>query len=102
LVGKTKKASVGILQLIKENKIRQTYFSTHTKPTISVAFEKPKVFLDDGSPAVWKKFHCHVCGKPAFEYQTKAKIIIAGDAGREAEAVDRVQCKGCKTLFIIS
>ena len=82
--------------------MRPTYYSTHTKPTISVAFEESKVYLDDGQPTVWKKFHCHVCGKPAFEYQTKAKIIIAGDAGREVRAVGRIQCKGCKTLFIIS
>ena len=82
--------------------MRQGYWSTHVKPTISVSLEEPRLYLDEGTPNIWKMFHCHVCGKPVFEYQTKARIIIAGDKGRETQALTRVQCKNDKTLYIIS
>jgi DNA-directed RNA polymerase subunit RPC12/RpoP len=82
--------------------MRRPYAVTHEKPTISPTFESPRVYLDEGSPLVWKLYHCHVCGKPVFEYQTKVKIIMAGDNGKEVQALARIQCKLCKTMYIIS
>lgn len=80
---------------------------THEKPVISVGISTRKeqgpieLNLDNQNPDIWKRFHCPVCGFIAFEYKDSLTIVTAGVTTPDVKSPARVQCKSCKTLFVI-
>jgi len=85
--------------------MRRLYATTHEKPTISVTVgeqrEDISLFVDNSTPDTWKRFFCSACGKVAFEYKDNLQIIAAGNSDESVKAPVRVQCKSCKTVYVI-
>lgn len=87
--------------------MRSQYSVTHEKPVISVSVSasptqgEVELHLDNADPKTWKTFHCPVCGFVAFEYQNSIRVVQAGGSGPIESGKGRVQCKRCKTLYVI-
>ena len=61
--------------------------------------EETKLFLDESTPDIKKRFHCSVCGHFLFEYYTPIRLMIPGETNIVSRNPIIISCHNTLTHY---